>query len=133
LHYLKRAFPLRRQLVGSLPELDPAKNKVTFLKLPGKDVAAMIAAQTLLITRCAYSCPGMDFLKQIDIIMPSLLLISFIISLDPRRPVCEFRGEYRFCSIDKSEGGFSCCSIWHHMERPTHNRNLISPESLAFL
>ena len=45
-----RAFPLWRQLVGILGGLNSPKNKVAFLKAPTINLAAMIAAQSLLVT-----------------------------------------------------------------------------------
>ena len=46
--YPIRAFPLRRQLVGILGRLNTPKNKVTFLRASGMDLAAMVAVQGLL-------------------------------------------------------------------------------------
>ena len=44
-----RAFPLRRQLVGILGQLNAPKNKVAFLKASGMNLAAMVAALGLLV------------------------------------------------------------------------------------
>ena len=44
-YYPIRAFPLWRQLVGILGRLNAPKNKVTFLKASGTNLAAMIAAK----------------------------------------------------------------------------------------
>ena len=48
-YYPIRAFPLWRQLVGILGRLNTPKNKVAFLKASGMNLAAMVAAQGLLI------------------------------------------------------------------------------------
>ena len=50
-----RAFPLRRQLVGFLGRLNTPKNKVAFLKASGMNLAAMVAAQGLLVTSGSHS------------------------------------------------------------------------------
>ena len=47
--YPIRALPLRRQLVGILRRLNMPKNKVAFLKALGMNLAAMVAAQGLLV------------------------------------------------------------------------------------
>ena len=79
-YYLIRDFPLRRQLVGILGRLNEPKNKVTFLKASGMDLAAMVAAQGLLVTRCSHSRPKTIFLKERRIILAHLLLLKLIIS-----------------------------------------------------
>ena len=48
-NYPIRAFPLWGQLVGLLGRLNTPKNKVTFLKASGMNLAAMVAAQGLLV------------------------------------------------------------------------------------
>ena len=48
--HLIRAFPLRRQLVGILGGLNAPKNKVAFLETSGINFAAMVAAQSLLVS-----------------------------------------------------------------------------------
>ena len=50
-----RAFPLRRQLVGILGGLNAPKNKVAFLETSGINFAAMVAAQSLLVSSSSYS------------------------------------------------------------------------------
>ena len=50
-----RAFPLRRQLVGILGELNAPKNKVAFLETSGINFVAMVAAQSLLVSSSSYS------------------------------------------------------------------------------
>ena len=50
-----RAFPLRRQLVGILGGLNTSKNKVAFLETSGINFAAMVAAQSLLVSSSSYS------------------------------------------------------------------------------
>jgi hypothetical protein len=81
--YLVRAFPLWRELVYPLHVLDPAQDKVSFLKFPGIDPLAVIAAQPLLV---------MDLLEEIDIINPLCALCVFIICAYSRGPILEFRG-----------------------------------------
>ena len=78
--YLIRAFPLWRQLVGILAQLNMPKNKVAFLKAPGMNLAAMIAAQGLLLACCSHSRPETIFLKERRIILLQLLLPKLIIS-----------------------------------------------------
>ena len=73
-HYLTRAFPLQRQLVGILGRLNAPKNKVTFLKASGMNLAAMIAAQGLLVACCSHSRPKTIFLKEHHFILAQLLL-----------------------------------------------------------
>ena len=75
-----RAFPLRRQLVGILGGLNAPKNKVAFLKASGMNLAAMVAAQGLLVARCSHSRPKTIFLKECRIILAQLLLLKLIIS-----------------------------------------------------
>ena len=56
-YYPIRAFPLRRQLVGIIGRLNAPKNKVAFLKAPGMNFAAMVAAQGLLVACCSHNRP----------------------------------------------------------------------------
>ena len=75
-----RAFPLRRQLVGILGGLNAPKNKVAFLEASGFNFAAMIAAQSLLLSSSSYSSLKTIFLKERRIILVQLLLLKLIIS-----------------------------------------------------
>ena len=95
-----RAFPLRRQLVGILGGLNAPKNKVAFLETSGINFAAMVAAQSLLVSSSSYSSLKTIFLKEQRVILPQLLLLKLIISEHSRRSVYEFRGENCLCSID---------------------------------
>ena len=95
-----RAFPLRRQLVGIPGGLNTPKNKVAFLEAPGLNFAAMVAAQSLLVSSSSYISLKMVFLKEQCVILPQLLLLELIVSDHSRRPVYEFRGENCLCSID---------------------------------
>ena len=79
-YYPIRAFPLRRQLVGILGRLNVPKNKVTFLKAPCMNLAAMVAVQGLLVGRCSHSRPKTIFLEERCVILPQLLLLKLIIS-----------------------------------------------------
>ena len=79
-YYPIRAFPLRRQLVGILGRLNAPKNKVAFLKTPGTNLAAMVAAQSLLVACSSHSSPKTVFLKEHSVILPQLLLLELIIS-----------------------------------------------------
>ena len=78
--YPIRAFPLQHQLVGILGRLNAPKNKVTFLKASGMNLAAMLAVQGLLVARCSHSRPKTIFLKECCIILAQLLLLKLIIS-----------------------------------------------------
>ena len=95
-----RAFPLRRQLVGILGGLNAPKNKVAFLETSGINFAAMVAAQSLLVSSSSYSSLKTILLKEQRVILSQLLLLKLIISEHSRRPVYEFRGENCLCSID---------------------------------
>ena len=75
-----RAFPLRRQLVGILGGLNAPKNKVAFLEASGFNFAAMVAAQSLLVSSSSYSSLKTIFLKEHHVILPQLLLLKLIIS-----------------------------------------------------
>ena len=75
-----RAFPLRRQLVGILGGLNAPKNKVAFLKASGMNLAAMVAAQSLLVSSSSYSSLKRIFLKEQRVILSQLLLLKLIIS-----------------------------------------------------
>ena len=79
-YYPIRAFPLRRQLVGILGRLNAPKNKVAFLKASGMNLAAMVAAQGLLVACCSHSRPKTIFLKERRVILVQLLLLKLIIS-----------------------------------------------------
>ena len=83
-YYPVRAFPLWRQLVGILGRLNVPKNKVTCLKAPGMNLAAMVAAQGLLVACCSHSRPGTILLKESHIIFPQSLLLKLIISEQSR-------------------------------------------------
>ena len=56
------------------------KNKVSFLKAPGMNLAGMVAAQGLLVARCSHSRPETIFLKERRVILPQSLLLKLIIS-----------------------------------------------------
>ena len=75
-----RAFPLRRQLVGILGGLNAPKNKVAFLEASGSNFAAMVAAQSLLVSSSSYSGLKMVLLKEQHVILSQLLLLKLIIS-----------------------------------------------------
>ncbi len=64
-----RAFPLRLQLVGILGGLNAPKNKVAFLTASGTNLAAMVAAQGLLVARSLHSSLKTIFLKERSIIL----------------------------------------------------------------
>ena len=97
--YPIRAFPLWRQLVGIFGQLNMPKNKVAFLKASGMNLAAMVAAQGLLVACCSHSRPKTIFLKERCVILLQLLLLKLIISEHSRWPVYEFRGENCLCPI----------------------------------
>jgi hypothetical protein len=50
--------------------LNPTKNKVAFLKVPGVHFVAMVAAQSLLVLCSTDSSPETIFLKERGIILP---------------------------------------------------------------
>ena len=79
-YYPIRAFPLWRQLVGILGRLNAPKNKVAFLKASGMNLAAMVAAQGLLVACCSHSRPKTIFLKERCVILPQLLLLKLVVS-----------------------------------------------------
>ena len=79
-YYPIRAFPLWRQVVGILGRLNAPKNKVAFLKASGMNLAAMVAAQGLLVACCSHSRPKTIFLKERRVILAQLLLLKLIIS-----------------------------------------------------
>ena len=83
-YYPIRAFPLWRQLVGILGRLNAPKNKVAFLKASGMNLAAMIAAQGLLVASGSHSSSKTIFLKECRIILVQLLLLKLIISKHSR-------------------------------------------------
>src|SRR3954469_25464695 len=95
-----RAFPLRRQLVGIIGGMNTPKNKVAFLETSGFNFAAVVTAQSLLVSSSSYSSLKTVLLKEQRVILPQLLLLKLIISEHSRRPVYEFRGENCLCSID---------------------------------
>ena len=79
-YYPVRAFPLWRQLVGILGGLNAAKNKVAFLETSGINFAAMVAAQSLLVSSSSYSSLKTVLLKEQRVILSQLLLLKLIIS-----------------------------------------------------
>ena len=79
-YYPIRVFPLRHQLVGILGRLNTPKNKVAFLKAPGLNLAAMVAAQGLLVACGSHSRPKTIFLKEHCVILAQRLLLKLIIS-----------------------------------------------------
>src|SRR3954465_3707017 len=95
-----RAFPLRRQLVGVLGRLDAPKNKVAFLETPGLHLAAVVAAQGLLVSSSSYRSLETSFLEEQRVVLAQLLLLELVISEHSRRSVYEFRGDNCFCSVD---------------------------------
>ena len=79
-YYPIRAFPLWHQLVGILGRLNAPKNKVAFLKASDMNLAAMVAAQGLLVACCSHSRPKTIFLKERCVILPQLLLLKLVVS-----------------------------------------------------
>ena len=79
LYYPIRAFPLWRQLVGILGRLNAPKDKVAFLKASGMSLAAMVAAQGLLVACCSHSRPKTIFLEERCVILPQFLLLKLVI------------------------------------------------------
>ena len=75
-----KAFPLRHQLVGILGGLNAPKNKVAFLETSGINFAAMIAAQSLLVSSSSHSSLKTVLLKEQRVILSQLLLLKLIIS-----------------------------------------------------
>ena len=78
-YYPIRAFPLWRQLVGILGGLNAPKNKVAFLEASGFNFAAMMAAQSLLVSSSSYSSLKTIFLKEQRVVLPQLFLLKLII------------------------------------------------------
>ena len=79
-YYPVRAFPLWRQLVGILGGLNSPKNNVAFHKATGMNLAAMVAAQGLLVASGSHSSPKTIFLKERRIMLLQSLLLKLIIS-----------------------------------------------------
>ena len=79
-YYPIRAFPLWCQLVGILGQLNAPKNKAAFLKASGVNLAAMIAAQGLLVASGSHNSSKTIFLKERCIILVQLLLLKLIVS-----------------------------------------------------
>ena len=77
-YYPIRAFPLWRQLVGILGRLNMPKNKVAFLKAPGTNLAAMVAAQGLLVACRSHSRLKTIFLEERCAILPQSLLLKLV-------------------------------------------------------
>ena len=122
-----RAFPLRCQLVGILGRLNAPKNKVAFLKASGMDLAAMVAAQVLLVACCSHNRPKTIFLKEHCIILPQLLLLKLIISEHSRSPVYEFSGENCFFPVYQGKRCLAGGLIWRRPDRPKNRQQLINP------
>ena len=80
--------------------MNAPKNKVAFLEASGINFAAMVAAQSLLVSGSSYSGLKTVFLKEQRVVLPQLLLLKLIISAHSRRSVYEFRGENCLSSID---------------------------------
>ena len=78
-YYPIRTFPLWRQLVGILGRLNTPKDKVAFLKASGMNLAAMVAAQGLLVASGSYSNLKTIFLNERCIILAQLFLLKLII------------------------------------------------------
>ena len=79
-YYPIGAFPLWCQLVGIFGGLNAPKNKVTFLKASGVNLAAMVAAQGLLVVSSSHNSSKMIFLKERRINLVQLLLFKLIVS-----------------------------------------------------
>ena len=56
------------------------KNKVAFLKASGMNLAAIVAAQGLLVAWTSHNHPKTIFLKERCVILTQLLLLKLIIS-----------------------------------------------------
>ena len=99
-YYPVRAFPLRRQLVGTLGELNARQDKVAILKTPGMNPAAVIAMQGLLIACSTRSSLETVLLEKHNIVTPVLILRYLIVGKHSRRPVNEFCVDNCFCPIN---------------------------------
>ena len=84
----------------TLGGLNTPKDKVTFLKTPSVNPAAVIATQGLLVAWSTRSSPETVLLEKHSVVTPVLFLRYFIIGKYSRRPVNEFRGDNYFCPID---------------------------------
>ena len=79
-YYPIGAFSLQRQLAGILGRLNAPKNKVAFLEASGFNFAAMVAAQSLLVSSSSYSSLKTVLLKEQRVILSQLLLLKLIVS-----------------------------------------------------
>ena len=68
------------------------KNKVAFLKAPGMNLVAMVAAQGLLVACCPYSRPQTILLREHRVILAQLPLIKLVISEHSRCPYMSSMG-----------------------------------------
>ena len=83
-YYPVRAFPFWHQLVCTLGGLNTPKDKVSFLKTPGMNPAAVIATQGLLVACSTHSSPETVLLEKQSVVTLVLILRYFIVGKQSR-------------------------------------------------
>src|SRR6185369_14473213 len=96
-------FPHRRELVEAFPGEDSPEDKVACLEGAWPYVAAVVAAEILLVPCCPEGCTAAGSLKHQQLVVAEFLLICFVEGKDSWGPVRELVGEDRFSSIDEGE------------------------------
>ena len=102
-----RAFPHRRELVEAFPGEDSPEDKVTYLESAWVNVAAVIAAQILLVLGCPECGTAAQPVEEEQIIVVEILLIVLSEGKDPCGPMLDLCGEDSFSPVDEGEWRFT--------------------------
>ena len=130
---LEGPFPHRRELVEAFPGEDPPEDKVAYLESAWPYVAAVVAAEILLVPCCPEGCTAAGSLKQQQLVVAEFLLICFIEGKDSRGPVRKLVGEDRFSSIDEGERRLASRLCSSCADGPEHGREFLNPVLAAGL
>ena len=87
---------------------DTPEDEVADLQGGPSDVAAVVAAQSLLVPVSTYGGVAPGVLKKGQFFVALLLLGRFIEGAHSRGAVFELGGVYSFCSVDEEEGRLAC-------------------------
>ena len=107
------AFPHRRELVEPCPGEDSAEDKVTNLERARADVAAVVAAESLLVARSMKGSLATRVLEEEKTLRVDFPLAGLVKGQDPWRSVLDFIGEDHLSPVDEEERCLLDGLGWH--------------------
>ena len=87
---------------------DPPENEVPNFKGAATDVAAVIAAQPLLVPGCADGSLAPSYFKESQVFSSQIVLECFVKGAHSQGAMLELCGEHCFCTVDEEEGRLAC-------------------------